>query len=1010
MSDVYKKFIYLFTVLLCSQLFLLHALAAEDIVQIGGQGYSSLTEAAAAAQPGDTMLLLTDCTLNASLDLPPGVTLDGDGYTLALGGKAKLCISGDFEMRRLLLSINRHASRIECPLVISGSGIDCTLDSVEIDCPNVSRVPNNTVLVAFSASDSTLTLDNCRLHSAVNHTTAVMLSGDCADSTAVLSDTSVQVAPQTDAPRSCFGIQSSSEGVCSLSLDHCQVDAPTAAIAVSDAQDSLSAVFTGCELSAKNPLYISGTAGDYQISGCTLQDHSDGPSTDFSLLCLSSQAQDNQITITGSQLDSVCTSQSACAFSMMPDTQNTVTLEEHSSVSFQSDNFDLVHQSSALSSEPLVTADDSVDLSQFPVTWFRPDGTLCNASTSLADASAVWESGDQITLRGEHRGALDLQVPVTLTGEEARFSGSLAIRDPGVSIHGLDLSQCTVDCALGCDLSYNYWGDQPFPDNTVVSPYYADADMTTPAYAPVTDQQAETEIRTFLDTVQELLEQSIPDSTLESFDPETAGDALYAFRDELLHSCERLSQTTTAAQREHVLEGSPALRGQMQGAWRVYWSGVGAAVQGSVVTLSPTLSPSGDPVLRDLLTQNPAAQAPASSLSVDGCTLSPDQPVTLHSTLTAWAFDDQNRVRSMTFQCQLQSAEGFVTGDARYPLPLPSRACEALRASVNGVPVPAALHLSPDGLPYTVLTGCGTVILTLLYPDEPTEPEGPTEPETPTDPDRPPEPEIPDEQVRYTVSLSSPAHGTLRLRTDKQAPEGSAVRITVTADKGYLLDTLDVVTAQGRSVRYEYADDSLRFSMPGSDVRVKARFSRTPREPEEPKRPDPLPSDLPAGAWYLSDVDEVLKRGWMTPLLTDSFCPELPASRGDLITALYRMAGKPDASALPFTDIPPDSAYYAASCWARASGIAQGEPDGRFRPYDPVTREECLSLLYRFCGSPAVIPSALPFSDDWQISPWARPALCWAYQSGVLYGNAEGTCTPSAWVSRAETASLLLRL
>ena len=220
-----------------------------------------------------------------------------------------------------------------------------------------------------------------------------------------------------------------------------------------------------------------------------------------------------------------------------------------------------------------------------------------------------------------------------------------------------------------------------------------------------------------------------------------------------------------------------------------------------------------------------------------------------------------------------------------------------------------------------------------------------------------------------------------------------------------------MLDARGRSIDFDLSGDTLRFTMPASNVRVTARFVRTETESEViPDDQPTLPSDVADDAWYQEAVLQAVEQGFMTPLLIGQFCPDLPTARGDLITALYRMAGEPTASAPAFTDIPSDSAYYSASIWARAAGIAIGEPDGRFRPYDTVTREECIALLYRFCGMPSAVQTALPFSDFSSVSDWARPAMCWAYQSGILYGNAEGTCTPLSAVTRAETAALLMRL
>lgn len=1008
-SAMKRTAIHLLTTVLMSSLLcsLYPASAAQPVAQIEDQLYATLADAVAAAKSGDEIVLLSDCSLTQSVTLPSGVSLDGQQYQLTFANNASLTALGDCTLCNLSVEISRNALSSP-PIVLSGSETQYTLDNLVIHCLNSSRPPRSTALVTFSASDSTLTATNCRWTSALNQTTGLLVTGDCSDSTITLNQVQIQIDPAASVPLNCYGILTQASGAPALKMDGCILDTPTAGLGVSKTQEQLDAILTDCTVQSGNALSISGLDGTYQLSDCTLSDRQTDLSSGVGLLYLHSTAQDNRISITDSDLLSGSEANTPCVFSIQ-NSQNEISLNDHTAIQIQSDTLDLVHMYEQLCEESPVSADDSVDLSAFPVTWYNADGVLDNASTSLSAAAPLWQASDTITLRGALAGAIDLQVPVTLLGDQASFSGSLAIRAPGTVVHGLDLSNSTVDCAAGCDLSYNYWGAQSIPSDAITSPYYLDADLHQLHYAGVPDAQVQDEISQFIDEVQDLLSAALPNSTLPQFDPVTAGDALSTSADDLRALCQRISQTTTAAQRAAVLSASPALAEQMTDAWRVYWSGVGINAADSVVELSPQLQPSGSESLRASITQNVAAQQAVCGIALDGTAIDPDTVIFLHSTLTNWRFDTANRVQSLTFQTGLRTAQGTdMAGDGIYRLPVPVQDCETVHATVNGVAVPVTREISPDGYVYVTLSQCGTVELSTYAPDQPDIPDEPEEPENPggSDTSDPTGPET------YTISLRAGSHGSLRLRTGSEAAEGDTVRITVTPDDGYELDTLDVVDARGRSLDYKLSQEDLRFTMSASNVRVTARFSRiqTVQPADEAASENTLVNDLSDGAWYTDDVTAVLTRGWMSPLLIGQFCPDLPTTRGDLITALYRMAGQPVATAPAFTDIPPDSAYYAASIWARASGIAVGEPDGRFRPYDTVTREECVSLLYRFRGSPSIEQTTLPFSDAATVSSWAQAAMGWAYQTGILYGNTEGTCTPLAAVTRAETAALLLRL
>ena len=1000
----------------------LPAHAAEDVARIGDTLYPSLSEAAAHAQPGDTITLLSDSTVSEEITFPEQLTLDGNAYRLTLSSSACLHITGDFYAQNLQIESSRN-TRSGPTLSIEGQDITCTLTASTLHCLDSRRGPSGTALISFSATDSRLSLENCTLTSALNQSAAIEAIGDCADSEIALDQVDIAISPDSGTARSCYALYvDAADSPLAVSLTDCMLRADTAVLAIGEGVQPVSATLAGCTLEGSNALRLTGEGGSYTLEDCVCSDAQTDAGQTAGLVYVSDTAKDNVVTFSQSTLDCASDSATPCVLSL-ENADNQFHLSAHTRITVNTDTADLVHINYALADRAPVTADDSVDLSDFPVVWQDADGRLCNATTALLAAAPLWRAGDTITLRGALAGALDLQEPVTLVGEQARFSGSLAIRDADTAIHGLDLSESAVDCAAGCDLSYNYWGSLTPPAHAVVSPYYVDAACQTLAYAPVGDTQAAQEVERFVQDVQSVLTRADPESSLASFDPLTDGDLLTAYADPLLSARTRLAQSTTAEQRADACAASPDLAAALAAAWRVYWSGVGVRADDTVIDLSSGLTPSGTDSQRAGITENAAARMPVSAISADGAALAPDDPVLLHGTLTAWAFGPLGELTQLTFETSLVGPDGLpLAGDGVYRLPVPTQACESLRATVDGEPVEAIFTVSPAGYPYVTLGRCGTVVLSLTYASSGEQPAEPTDPDQPADPDHPQGPvSDPDQTGRFSVSLRTGPHGSLHLHTRSPAP-GDLVRVTAEADRGYALDTLDVIDSRGRALDFDLEDDTLRFRMPESDVRVTARFARADRTDttyeSQTDLDDPLPplAEQPAGdlapdAWYWADVREITARGWMDPLLAGAFCPDLPASRIDLVRALYRMAGQPqDAAALPFSDIAAGSPDQAAVTWARAAGIARGEPDGRFRPYDPVTREECVALLYRFAGSPAQAVYGLPFSDAGSVSAWARPAMQWAYQGGILYGNAEGTCTPLAPVSRAESAALLLRL
>ena len=1001
MKYLHFFFAFIAVLLLCP----LSAHAVEDVAQIGQTTYSSLSEALEHAQPYDTLELIADATCAQSLSFPADITLDGANHSLYLTNGASLRAEGNFYAKNVTITAERSV-RSNIVLELGGDNTDCTLSRVNLFCPSAKLVPNETTLISFSGSSSTLSIANCLFESELNGTTGIAVTGDCSESEITLQDVTVSITSGTQAARSCFAIDvDSTSDPALLSLVDCNLNTPTAGLRTDSSSQSFTAELTDCSIYSGNPLRISGQNGDYDLTDCILSDTSTDNANTTGLVLLSTTAEQNTVTVADCALISGSDSAVSCTLSAQ-NTENTITLTDQTSIDVQADCVDFFHLGGQPSDIGFAEVEPST-LSAFPLVLSDSSGQLRNACTQLDRAATLWQEDDTITFNASLSGALDLQFPLTIEGNQHAFSGSLAIRAPGTTIHELDLSRCAVDSVADCDLSLNYWGALPRPSAPTTSPYYADSDFSELTYAPGTDADARAELESFIRSVEQILVTQLPGTTLSGFDPRTAGTSLQSQASALLALCRRLSQTTTAEQRSTVLQSAPALAAQMRQAWRVYWCGVGVSATNTVIQISDALAGTGTDALRTAITQNRAALTPVYGISSDGTQLAPSDSIYLCTTLTDWSFDSIGQVQSLTFETELRRADGTtLEGDGVYCLPIPTADSTLLSCTVNGSTVPASAE--QDGVyRYVTLSDCGTVVLSLQgsttppdNPDNPDEPGG-----TPSEPD----------EDAITVLLQAGAHGRLYLKSDNPVP-GDTVHITIKADTGYTLDTLTVMDLSGRSIDFDADDTDLYFTMPDQSVRVTARFIRTDKTDDWQTLPDMglpdsgTPSDVMPSDWYAADVAEILARGWMTCVTGDLFQPNLPVSRGDLILALYRMAGEPQAFSTLFTDIPLQSPYAAASIWARAAGVAIGEPDGSFRPYDAVTREECAALLHRFAGLPTAAPVALPFTDWAQISDWALPAMRWAYASGILYGNAEGTCTPHASITRAETAALLLRL
>ena len=134
-------------------------------------------------------------------------------------------------------------------------------------------------------------------------------------------------------------------------------------------------------------------------------------------------------------------------------------------------------------------------------------------------------------------------------------------------------------------------------------------------------------------------------------------------------------------------------------------------------------------------------------------------------------------------------------------------------------------------------------------------------------------------------------------------------------------------------------------------------------------------SDVDPSAWYAEAVNYVSQRGYMLGTGEDQFSPDMTFTRAQMATVLYRLAGEPAVSGeIPFTDAKTDTWYSDALVWASETGIYTGYGDGRFGTNDPVTQEQLVTLLWRLAGKPQA-PAGVPDSDA---SDYAKDAVSWA--------------------------------
>ena len=199
-----------------------------------------------------------------------------------------------------------------------------------------------------------------------------------------------------------------------------------------------------------------------------------------------------------------------------------------------------------------------------------------------------------------------------------------------------------------------------------------------------------------------------------------------------------------------------------------------------------------------------------------------------------------------------------------------------------------------------------------------------------------------------------------------------------------------------------------------------------PTEPEMEELPeveidmDRLPfEDVPENAWFRDAVSYVYRNEFMNGTSSTTFDPAGSMTRGMLVTVLYRIDGSmpvSDEERACFEDI--GGAYYTdAVAWAYSNGIVNGVSATKFDPNRIVTRQEAVTIFYRYCVDYNLLgmESCMElngFEDCGQIAGFAVNAFTWAVATGLVEGSesADGCyLNPVANLNRAQAAILLQR-
>ena len=176
-------------------------------------------------------------------------------------------------------------------------------------------------------------------------------------------------------------------------------------------------------------------------------------------------------------------------------------------------------------------------------------------------------------------------------------------------------------------------------------------------------------------------------------------------------------------------------------------------------------------------------------------------------------------------------------------------------------------------------------------------------------------------------------------------------------------------------------------------------------------------TDVGSDYWAYEDIKQAVYSGLLAGTAANTFSPETSLTRGMLVTILERLQGDDEKASgtSSFSDVKADAYYADAVAWAEENNLIAGYTDGTFKPNKAITREEFMTILFRYALTKQYdtgienTEGLMSYSDEASVSDYSEEAMLWAVDHQYLRGTAANTLSPQGAITRAQATAILMR-
>ncbi len=186
--------------------------------------------------------------------------------------------------------------------------------------------------------------------------------------------------------------------------------------------------------------------------------------------------------------------------------------------------------------------------------------------------------------------------------------------------------------------------------------------------------------------------------------------------------------------------------------------------------------------------------------------------------------------------------------------------------------------------------------------------------------------------------------------------------------------------------------------------------SDTEEQPPATAEPPKTFSDVGELHWAKDYIAEAVKLGIVSGYTDGRFLPDKEMTRAEFTTLLWNMENKPKPSkAAPFSDVEDGDWFYDPVSWAYENGYINGISATEFDPNGTITREQAMTILYRYAKCPSAQDAITAFKDSSDVSDYAVDAFNWAIEKAIIAGMDGNRLAPKANATRAQLSTIIVR-